>query len=88
MAVYRETYDKFNLTLSLNLVEKQIVRKLRQKSAEQKAERKRLELESQSKAIQELDSVIDSLEKMEKVASKISPMEEIEENNVITQEVE
>src|SRR5487761_860043 len=88
MAVYRETYDKFNLTLSLNLVEKEMVRKLKRRVAEQKTETKRLELDNQNFALRELDNVIDSREKMEKVASKISPMEEIEENNVLTQEIE
>lgn len=88
MAVYRETYDKFNLTLSLNLVEKEMVRTLKRNASLQKTQRKRLELDNQKVALQELDNVIDSLEKMEKVTSKISPMEEIEESNVLTQEVE
>lgn len=88
MAVYRETYDKFNLTLTLNLVEKAMVQKLKERKLEEKMERKRLELNLEHKALDELDTVIDSLEKMEKVASKISPMEEIEESSVITKEAE
>ncbi|HKW04529.1 MAG TPA: hypothetical protein VJN71_04445 [Nitrososphaerales archaeon] len=88
MAVYRETYDKFNLTLTLNLVEKAMVQKLKERKLEEKMERKRLELNLEHKALDELDTVIDSLEKMEKVTSKISPMEEIEESSVITKEAE
>ncbi len=87
MAVYRETYDKFNLTLNLNLVEKEMVRKLKRNAA-QTTQRKRLQLKREKNALNELDSVINSLEKMEKVASKISPMEEIEESTVLTPEIQ
>ncbi len=88
MAVYRETYDKFNRTLTLNLVEKEVVKRLKQKVGEHKTERKRLELDKEKMALRELDNMIGSLEKMEKVASKISPMEEIEQNDLITQQIE
>jgi hypothetical protein len=88
MAVYRETYDKFNRTLTLNLVEKEMVKKLKAKVVQHKTERRRLELTKEKMALRELDTVIGSLEKMEKVAAKISPMEEIEENELVAPQIE